>query len=68
MLLTPLTSQSPMLPYVVTVVAGLVSHAVTAVPMLASVMALRTAPAPVQPGSMLMVGGTDGHSHTNKRG
>jgi hypothetical protein len=38
MLLTPLTSQSPMLPYVVVAVAELVIHAVTAVPMLPLVM------------------------------
>jgi hypothetical protein len=38
MLVTPLTSQSPMLPYVVVAVAESVIHAVTAAPMLPLVM------------------------------
>jgi hypothetical protein len=38
MLLTAAVSQSPMLPYVVAAVSGLVTHAVTAVPMFDCVM------------------------------
>jgi hypothetical protein len=38
MLVTRLVSQSPIGPYVVVAVVGLVTHAVTAVPMLPSVM------------------------------
>ena len=37
-MLTALTSQSPMLPYVVVAALGVDTHAVTAVPMLACVM------------------------------
>ena len=40
MLVTAAVFQSPMLPYVVVAVLGLVTHAVTAVPMLPSVMAV----------------------------
>jgi hypothetical protein len=40
MLLTALTSQSAMLPYVVAAVVGFVTHAVAAVPMFAFVMAV----------------------------
>ena len=41
MLITAAVFQATMLPYIVTAVVGLVSHAVTAVPMLALVMAVR---------------------------